>query len=301
MVAELALGTYRCRNLANLLPSAVHAGTATWFDTAPNYHNKNGDLETQLGTALRPHPDARVSTKVGLIAEPHRGDALRAGVITAEEAEAGYSLSSRYIGWQTARSNFLLRRRPEVVFVHNPEHGNPTPAELTDRLLEAFEALEDSCANNLIRSYGVATWNALHDGTLTIQRLLDLAHEVAGRRHHLRAVQLPVSLVMNRPLLDAVEGRGVLVDAQQAELDVFASAPLHGGELLDIVNRRIARKILPGHTPLQLLLGSIAATPVRRILLSASTYAHWSIAARSLAEAHLSSDDLHKVLHALTP
>jgi aryl-alcohol dehydrogenase-like predicted oxidoreductase len=294
MGAELALGTYRCKNVSEAAEAAVAAG-ATWIDTAPNY--RGGTAEGQLGAVLRGHNDVRVSTKVGFIGA-HTADALFARVVTADEASSGYCLRSSYVEWQTARSNWLLRRVPEVVFVHNPEHGEPEPAVLEERLLGAFRALEQGCAEGMLAAYGVATWSCLHDGTLSVKRLLQLASTAGGPDHHLRAIQLPLSLVMIGPLADAARGRGVLVEAEAAGLDVYASAPLNGGELVEIVTPAVAKQLVRGSTPLDLLLGIVAVAPaVRRVLLSTSSRLHWDLAATSMAKP-ISPADMNLVIDA---
>ncbi|MFF5435134.1 hypothetical protein ACFY5K_34625 [Streptomyces griseofuscus] len=82
-----------------------------------------------------------------------------------------------------------------------------------------------------VAGYGVATWAGLEKEAFTVWELLALAAEAAGGRHHLAAVQLPVSLVMMTPIVQALDGRGPLPAAAGAGLRVMASAPLHGGEL----------------------------------------------------------------------
>ncbi|KPI23586.1 hypothetical protein ACWGA9_34350 [Streptomyces sp. NPDC054950] len=52
--------------------------------------------------------------------------------------------------------------------------------------------------------------------------LLALAAETAGGRHHLVAVQLPVSLVMMTPIAQAMDGRGPLAAAAESAVQVGA-------------------------------------------------------------------------------
>src|SRR5438309_2150761 len=60
--------------------------------------------------------------------------------------------------------------------------------------------------------YGVATWSGFTEGAFTVPELLGLAVEAAGsHEHHIGAVQLPVSLVMDHALGHALDGRGPLV------------------------------------------------------------------------------------------
>ncbi|MFI9261149.1 aldo/keto reductase [Streptomyces sioyaensis] len=297
MTATLALGTYRCRGVAESAKAAVTTNV-DWIDTAPNY--QQGQAERQLAPFLATCPGMRVSTKAGFFTKARASEAVEAGVLTQEQADRGHSLEPAFLSWQTARSVEDLGRAADIVFLHNPETGHRTSKELEQDLLPAFEALELSCARGLTRGYGVATWSGLHDGLMTIDRLLALAHWAGGPRHHLRTIQLPLSLVQLSPLAEAVRGRGVLLDAQDAGLEVFASAPLHGGELMSIVTPGVAEQLVPGMTPLEAVLGTVASSPgVTRILLSASTPEHWAAAAAAVSRP-ITSPQLRRIVDAFS-
>ncbi|MFI1183901.1 hypothetical protein ACH4UT_30765 [Streptomyces sp. NPDC020799] len=47
-----------------------------------------------------------------------------------------------------------------------------------------------------------------------------------------------VSLIMDRPIRQSLGGWGPLVQARAAGLTTFASSPLHGGELIDLMPPR---------------------------------------------------------------
>ncbi|MFE2043474.1 aldo/keto reductase [Streptomyces sp. NPDC059477] len=272
------MGTYRTHGMVAAARSAIAQGVR-WIDTAPNY--QQGTAEQQLASVLAAHASVRVSTKVGFPGPVGRRQAVKAGIRTPCRTGVGYSLDPAFVRWQAEQSRAALGRTPDVTFVHNPEHGDPDPGELDARLLGAFRVLEDCCRQGVIRGYGVATWSSLHDGSLTVPRLLDLATRAGGAAHALKAIQLPLSLVHSGPMSDALKGRGVLCDAHEAGLEVFASAPLHGGELLEIVTPGVAELVSPGATPLDVVLGTVASSPgVTRVLLSASTAHHWADAAR---------------------
>ncbi|MGW9041263.1 aldo/keto reductase [Streptomyces lydicus] len=297
MTATLALGTYRCRGVAESAKAAVKADV-DWIDTAPNY--QHGQAERQLAPVLAAYPGMRISTKAGFLSKDRASEAVEAGVLTQEQAERGHSIEPAFVSWQTARSKEDLGRAADIVFLHNPETGHHTREELEQSLLPAFEALEESCDRGLTRGYGVATWSGLHDGLMTIDRLLTLADWAGGPRHHLRTIQLPLSLVQLSPLAEAVRGRGVLLDAADAGLEVFASAPLHGGELMSIVTPDVAEQLVPGMTPLGAILGPVASSPgVTRILLSASTPEHWADATAAVSRP-LTSPQLRRIVDAFS-
>jgi hypothetical protein len=124
-------------------------------------------------------------------------------------------------------------------------------------------------------------WAGLEVEAFTVGDLLDLATEAAGGRHHLVAVQLPVSLVMMTPITQAFHGRGPLPAAADAGLRVMASAPLPGGELLGMVGQELADLIRPSLTPAQACVLAVASCPgVTDVLLAASGAPHWREAHR---------------------
>lgn len=296
MSAQLAAGTYRCRDVSQSVAAAMDAGM-TWIDTAPNY--ASGTAEASLRPVLDACPQVRVSTKVGFVPDSDRQAARDAGVLQYDRGQ-GHCLARPYIAWQLARSRARLGRVPDLVFVHNPEHGRTDRADLSRTLTEAFEELESAAGAGKIGGYGVATWAGLSSGMFTIPELRALAETVGGPHHHFRAVQFPVSLIRLAVVADTLDGRGALTEAREAGLDVFASAPLGGGELLGAMTDELVRIIDSAASPAQAaLLVALSAPGVSRVLLSASTPAHWADALGAAACEPLSPDRLRKVIDVL--
>ncbi|MGW0789792.1 aldo/keto reductase [Streptomyces sp. NPDC002911] len=296
MSAQLAAGTYRCRDVPRSVAAAVNAGT-TWIDTAPNYGS--GTAEASLRPVLDECPQVYVSTKVGFVPDFDRQAAREAGVLP-EGREQGHCLMRPYVAWQLARSRARLGRAPDLVFVHNPEHGRTDRGEVSRTLTEAFEGLESAADVGKIGGYGVATWAGLSSGLFTISELMTLAERAGGPRHHFRAVQFPVSLIHLVVVAAALDGRGALAEAREAGLDVFASAPLGGGDLIDAMTEKLVRTIDPTASPVQAaLLVGLSAPGVSQVLLSASTPAHWADAMGAGALEPLSPDRLRKVIDVL--
>lgn len=123
----------------------------------------------------------------------------------------------------------LGRDRVGTVFPHNPERVGE--ASLRQVLRDAFAVLEQEAVAGHLVSYGVATWTGFRDRLFTVAGLDRLATEAAGSpQHHLKAIQLPVSVVMDSALAAALDGHGPISNAAARRWDVHASAPLHGGE-----------------------------------------------------------------------
>ncbi|MCX4411609.1 aldo/keto reductase [Streptomyces sp. NBC_01764] len=295
MTAQLTLGTYRCRNIPEAAARAVASG-AEWIDTAPNYGT--GRAQSQLAPTLTAHPSVHVSTKVGYFTAATGGAAVNDGVLTPEEATTGHSLTPEYVRWQVRRNCLELRReRLDVVLLHNPERAHPGDRSALYRTIrDAFTVLEEEVAAGRVGGYGVATWHGFEQGAFSVPLVLALAAEAAGGQHHLTAVQLPVSLVMMSPIQQVLDGHGPIRAAATAGLRVMASAPLHGGELLDMVDRELVDLIRPGLTPAQACILAAASCPgVTQVLVAASSAPHWKEAADAVAQPPLDIARLREI------
>ena len=121
-------------------------------------------------------------------------------------------MSPAYLRHEIAQSRANLQVACiDLYYLHNPESQRAVIDAMLfrERLREAFATFEVAVAQGHLRAYGVATWNGLRavpsaPDYLTLQALLETAHDVAGDRHHFRAVQLPLNL---RMLDDHIDGR----------------------------------------------------------------------------------------------
>ncbi|GAA2947559.1 aldo/keto reductase [Streptomyces enissocaesilis] len=298
--AALGLGTYRIRPSA-LNDAVARAATdpaTAWIDTAPNY--LNGQAQSLLAPTLARHP-IPVSTKIGFLTTQTAGDAVDDGAIAAGDAERGHCLSLPYVHWQCSRNRTELGRdRLDLVFAHNPERTDGDPH---DALRHAFTALEAEAEAGALTAYGVATWGGFDTGALSVPALHQLATEAAGtEQHHLRAVQLPVSLVTATAFAQALDGEGPIAQATEHGWQVYASAPLFGGELPALATRELTALLSPELTTAQACLLAAASCPgVTRILVSASTPAHWAAAQEALRTPAIPAATLRKVLNVLAP
>lgn len=296
--AALGLGTHRLRPPAihDAVLRAAEVPATAWVDTAPNY--LAGKAQPLLAPSLADRV-IRVSTKVGFVARGSSTAAIVAGALSPREANTGHCLTAPFVHWQCARNRAELGRpRLDMVFVHNPERSAGDPIEA---LLRAFTALEEEVKAGALDAYGVATWNGFDSGVLTVPHLDRIATQAAGTAdHHLRAVQLPVSLVTANAFTQALDNRGPITQAAARGWDVFASAPLFGGELPEMANHELTELIRPDLTVPQACLLAVASCPgVTRVLLSASDSAHWYDARAALAKPPVPVATLRKVLDVL--
>jgi aryl-alcohol dehydrogenase-like predicted oxidoreductase len=170
---------------------------------------------------------------------------LDRGLMTADDIVAGgHCLAPTFLADQIARSRANLGVATiDIYYLHNPEQQRLaiSAATFRERLTRAFEALETRAAAGDIAVYGCATWNGLRAAResrdhLSLEDLINIAHAVAGREHHLRAIQLPISLAMSEAVRlpnQRVRGHDVTVlqAASELGLSVFASASLMQSKL----------------------------------------------------------------------
>lgn len=170
---------------------------------------------------------------------------IKPGIFEPGDLAGGiHCMAPNFLGQQIAWS---LRdtdlRVLDIYYIQNPE----TQLAFVDRttfrrrLQLAFARLEEEVAAGRIGCYGVATWEALRlppmaSGYMSLEIMLRLAAEVAGPNHHLRAIQLPVNVVMteavtlrNQPVKNSI--LPALSAARDLGLSVFASAALAQGQI----------------------------------------------------------------------
>jgi aryl-alcohol dehydrogenase-like predicted oxidoreductase len=230
-------------------------------DTAINYRAQRS--ERTVGRAIREADVAResvvVATKGGFVPFDGSVPADRTAYVRREFLETGrldpsslargsHSLDPDYLETMLDRSlSNLGLDRIDLYYVHNPEtqlHARDREA-VYDALEAAFERLERRRAAGDVGAYGVATWQAFrvstdHPQYLSLPAVVDRARAAAETvgtdAHGLAAVQLPFNVVMADAFTKAVHPteagpRSALAYAQEAGLNVFASASIAQGDL----------------------------------------------------------------------
>ncbi|WP_304454756.1 aldo/keto reductase [Nocardiopsis sp. YSL2] len=291
----LGLGTYRSRDAAHSARIAAAAGCPL-IDTAPVYGH--GTHQRAIASTLEANPQVRIASKVGHMPPGQAEIAVSSGALAAEEARGLHSIAADYVRHQIAMNRLELRRpRLDLVYLHNPDHHHDGDRDgLHDRIRGGFIALEEARADGQITGYGVATWSGFTEA-FSVPDLLRLSREASGSAETgLSAVQLPVSLVNIAPIKDALTGSGPLAEAHEAGLEVWASAPLHGGKLVHLVNERLAHHISDRASPAEAALMVTASAPgLTGMLISTSSTGHWSSAASVAARPPLPDNRLKDI------
>ena len=242
---------------------AVELG-ANLIDSAANYRFQRG--ERSIGVAVRRLIDEGVASRDELVVctkggyipfdsvPPASRDEARGyvertfvepGVASLSDIVAGsHCMTPRYLQHQIEQSLLNLGLETvDVYYIHNPESQlGAVPADEFDRRLRAaFRHLERAVARNYIRHYGVATWNGFRVTPQareyhSLERMAEIAREIAGERHHFRFVQLPFNLAMPEALTlvnhtYAGEQVSLLEAARALGITVVASASIFQGRV----------------------------------------------------------------------
>ncbi len=208
---------------AESITRAVELG-ANVIDTAANYRFQRS--ERSIAAALRElskrgfaREELVICTKGGYLpfdGAPPRDvrqyiddTFVKPGIASfADIAPGSHCMTPRYLQSQLSQSLRNLNLScVDVYYVHNPESqlSAVSSEEFWKRLRAAFEFLEQCVANGEIRNYGVATWNGFRaepdeGGYHSLERMVEVATEVAGAGHHFRFIQLPFNLAMPEAL-----------------------------------------------------------------------------------------------------
>jgi aryl-alcohol dehydrogenase-like predicted oxidoreductase len=270
VVSSLGLGTYlgdcddtEDARYINATTVALGMGV-NLLDTAINYRCQRS--ERAIGEAVRilisqgdiKRDEVVICTKGGYIPldrtppatrEGYRGfldsEYFGRGIMQPEDViSGGHCLKPRYLNDQIERSRRNLGLASiDVYYLHNPEQQ----LDVLDRptflgaIAEAFACMEEQVERGVIGCYGCATWNGFRvlpeaRNHLNLEELVRLAHDVGGRDHHFKVVQLPINLAMTEAVrlqtqILGSERVSLLDAAHRLGISVIGSATLMQSQL----------------------------------------------------------------------
>jgi len=268
-VSSVGLGTYLGDSTDDVddayretVRAAVEGGCNV-VDTAINYRHQRS--ERAVGRALAdadvdrdavflatkggfvPFEETRPENPGQFVAEQY----VDGGILDADDlAHGSHAIAPGFVEDQLDRSlRNLGVDSVDLYYVHNPETQFDARSEeaVYDQLGATFERLEERAAAGDIEHYGVATWEGVrvsrdHERVLdlgeVISRARSAAKSVGNTATHLRAIQVPFNVFMADAFtVESQAGpegdQSVLWYAHEAGLNVFASASLAQGQVLD--------------------------------------------------------------------
>jgi aryl-alcohol dehydrogenase-like predicted oxidoreductase len=200
---------------------------------------------------------------------------IASGLVEPQDVAAGcHVMSPKYLENQidVSRTNLGVETI-DLYYLHNPEIqlGEVGRKDFYQRLAAAFAALERAVAQNKVRCYGTATWNAYRVSPeskdwVPLREVWRAAEDAGGTDHHFRAIQLPLNLAMPEALAantQPVDGHYVplLRVARELGLMVFASASLLQGQLAQGLPPEVARHFQGLKTDAQRAIQFVRSTP----------------------------------------
>ncbi|WP_363467426.1 aldo/keto reductase [Halogeometricum borinquense] len=298
VVSSIGIGTYlgdptdtADARYREALTAALESGV-NLVDTAINYRCQRS--ERVVGEALREADISReevvVATKGGFVpfdgSRPEdpgayvRDEFVRTGIVDGEElARGSHAIAPGYLDAMFDRSlDNLGLDTVDCYYVHNPETQLAVRSreDVYDQLEAAFEVLEERRLAGELGVYGVATWKAFrvprdHQSYLSLPEVRTRAERAADAAGAddcgLAAVQLPFNVQMADAF--TVEAHrhpeedkdvSALWYAQEAGLDVFASASLAQGDLAASIPEAVDEQ-LSGETAAQRALNFARSAP----------------------------------------
>ena len=295
-MSSIGMGTYlgnyddaTDRQYHEAVVRAVESGCNV-IDSAINYRLQRS--ERSIGTALKEletkgyvRDEIVIATKGGFI--PYDGappadqkryiedTIIKSGLAAAADIVGGcHCMTPKYLSNQLELS---LRNLDveciDIYYVHNPETqlGRISREEFDNRLLRAFEMLEQAVAAGKIRMYGAATWNAFRNDAntkdyLALAYVVSLAEKAGGKNHHFKVIQLPLNLGMSEALSNTNQQIGekmftLLGAAQSLGIIVMCSTSVLQGQLTRNLPAIIADTFEGLQTDSQRALQFVRSTP----------------------------------------
>ena len=330
-LSSIGIGTYlgaaddeTDRRYTESIVRAVELG-ANVIDTAANYRFQRserciGKVLTQLAARTFARAEIVICTKGGYLpfdGAPPRDvrryieeTFIRPGIADWGDIAGGaHCMTPRYLENQIDQSLVNLNVSCiDVYYVHNPESQLSAVScdEFWKRLRVAFAFLEQSVANSKIKYYGVATWNGFRaepdaEGYHSLERMVQVAQEVAGDSNHFRFIQLPINLAMPEALFFQNQTLGdqyvsVLVAAEALEVKVIASGSILQGQVARGLPEGIRDSLGSLATDAQTGIQFVRSAPgITTALVGMSTIAHVEEILQLVGIEPVGSDDLLSV------
>lgn len=295
------------------------AGGINVVDTAINYRNQRSErvVGSVIGQMVDQGAVAReevfVSTKAGFVpfdqdtSDP-QGSAyeeyVKPGLVTEDNLVAGvHCMDGPFLKDQVNRSRKNLGLDTiDLYYVHNPEMQLQAVDKQTfsDRMGDAFQAMEEAVLEGHIKHYGIATWAGLRlpqndPHHLPLANVVALAEaaaiSVGTKRHHFAAVQAPLNLGMVEAALHPTQRVGgqtmpLTQACQKLGLALFASGSILQGRLAAGLPPQLRGRVGDVGDDAQVALQATRSAPgVTTALVGMSSVDHVE-AALALAAAH---------------
>lgn len=272
--SSLGIGTYLGRltaeddrDLENAIYHSLKSGAVNVIDTAINYRSMKS--EKNIGHAIKrlikdkiiSRDQVFISTKNGYITND--GDYptidvleymhkmyISQGIIDSKDISSGYNvLNPNYIRKCIDKSLTNMQLDTiDLVYIHNAYESwfqDISRSEFNEKIRRVFQVYEESRSQNKIRYYGMATWTCFRlprneEGYLSLEDMVRIAEDVAGKDHGFRFIQLPYNLAyreaysLRNQTVNSDNDLTILEACNKLNIGVFTSVPLLQAKLFDV-------------------------------------------------------------------
>ena len=272
--SSLGIGTYLGRltaeddrDLENAIYHSLKSGAVNVIDTAINYRSMKS--EKNIGHAIKrliedkiiSRDQVFISTKNGYITND--GDYptidvleymhkmyISQGIIDSKDISSGYNvLNPNYIRKCIDKSLTNMQLDTiDLVYIHNAYESwfqDISRSEFNEKIRRVFQVYEEYRSQNKIRYYGMATWTCFRlprneEGYLSLEDMVRIAEDVAGKDHGFRFIQLPYNLAyreaysLRNQTVNSDNNLTILEACKKLNIGVFTSVPLLQAKLFDV-------------------------------------------------------------------
>ena len=272
--SSLGIGTYLGRltaeddrDLENAIYHSLKSGAVNVIDTAINYRSMKS--EKNIGHAIKrliedkiiSRDQVFISTKNGYITND--GDYptidvleymhkmyISQGIIDSKDISSGYNvLNPNYIRKCIDKSLTNMQLDTiDLVYIHNAYESwfqDISRSEFNEKIRRVFQVYEEYRSQNKIRYYGMATWTCFRlprneEGYLSLEDMVRIAEDVAGKDHGFRFIQLPYNLAyreaysLRNQTVNSDKDLTILEACKKLNIGVFTSVPLLQAKLFDV-------------------------------------------------------------------
>ena len=272
--SSLGIGTYLGQltaeddiDLENAIYNSLKSGAVNVIDTAINYRSMKS--EKNIGHAIKrliedkiiSRDQVFISTKNGYITND--GDYptidvleymhkmyISQGIIDSKDISSGYNvLNPNYIRKCIDKSLTNMQLDTiDLVYIHNAYESwfqDISRSEFNEKIRRVFQVYEENRSQNKIRYYGMATWTCFRlprneEGYLSLEDMVRIAEDVAGKDHGFRFIQLPYNLAyreaysLRNQTVNSDNNLTILEACKKLNIGVFTSVPLLQAKLFDV-------------------------------------------------------------------
>ena len=272
--SSLGIGTYLGQltaeddiDLENAIYNSLKSGAVNVIDTAINYRSMKS--EKNIGHAIKrliedkiiSRDQVFISTKNGYITND--GDYptidvleymhkmyISQGIIDSKDISSGYNvLNPNYIRKCIDKSLTNMQLDTiDLVYIHNAYESwfqDISRSEFNEKIRRVFQVYEEYRSQNKIRYYGMATWTCFRlprneEGYLSLEDMVRIAEDVAGKDHGFRFIQLPYNLAyreaysLRNQTVNSDNDLTILEACNKLNIGVFTSVPLLQAKLFDV-------------------------------------------------------------------